>query len=156
MIPELATSYQGVKALLQIINAHKELSTSVEVRTAVIDIQQKLLESQEKQTDLAARVLELETQLRDSEDWKTEMQRYRLVEFPDTKALALKVREDMANGEPIHYLCRACAEKKKKTTLQPSNFYLECPECKSGIQIKNLPPRPQRKQLSSGQSWMAY
>lgn len=151
MIAELTTGYQGVKALVQIINAHKELSASVEVRAAVIDIQQKLLESHEKQTALAARVQELQTQLREVEDWKTEMQRYQLVEFPDTKTLALKLRADMAKGEPIHYLCRACSEKKKKTTLQPDGRHLACPECKTSVATQKA-PLP-RRTLSSGVNW---
>lgn len=163
MLTEFIAATQSVKTLYGLVRATQGLSNSSEVLTAVSEVQQKLMDanaaalaSQEKQAALAERVRELEAQLRDSEDWKSQMQSYELFEFPDTKALALKLREDMANGVPLHYLCTACADKKKKTILQPSTLYLECPECKSGIQIKNLPPRPQRKQLSGSQSWMAY
>ncbi len=139
MIPELATGYQGLKALLQIINAHQELSTSVEVRAAIVEIQQKLLESQEKQTALAGRVHELETKLREVEDWNSQMQSYELFEFP-TKTLAYKLKEEMATGKPMHYLCITCADKKKRTTLQPSTRHLHCPECKSRIRTQDEQP----------------
>lgn len=137
MYAEITTAFQGVKALLDLVKAKKELSNSTELVTAINDVQMKLSEaiaaalaSQEKQASLAERVRELEAQLRDSEDWQKEMQRYQLIEFP-TKALALKLRADMANGEPVHYLCKACADKKQKTTLQPLNRLLLCPESKN-------------------------
>ncbi len=136
MYLEINAAIQSAKTAFDLIKATKELSNSTEVLTAVNDIQMKLssaiaaaLASQEKQASLAERVRELEAQLRDSEDWQKEMQRYELVEFP-TKALALKLKEGMANGEPMHHLCKACADKKQKTTLQPFGQRLICPESK--------------------------
>ncbi len=149
MLTELVAASQGVKTLFELIKATQGLSNSTAVLTAVSDVQQKLIDanaaalaSQEKQASLAEQVRELEAQLRDSEDWQREMQRYHLVEFP-TKALALKLRVDMANGEPMHHLCKACADKKQKTTLQPLNGYLVCPESRyhSIHQIAGLPTK---------------
>lgn len=153
---EINAAIQSAKTAFDLIKATKELSNSTEVLTAVNDVQMKLssaiaaaLASQEKQASLAERVRDLEAQLRDSEDWQKEMQRYQLIEFPDTKALALKLRVDMTNGEPVHYLCTACADKKKKTTLQPKNRYLHCPECKYAIQAQQDPPPSKRRSPSS-------
>lgn len=91
----------------------------------------------------------------DTEDWKNQIQRYQLIEFSDTKTLACKLKADMANGEPMHYLCITCADKKKKTTLQPSHISLDCPECKSNIQTRMPPPQKKRQVLSGGELWMS-
>jgi hypothetical protein len=163
MYTEITATIQSVKALYSLVKATHGLSNSTEVLAAVNEIQQKLMDangaalaSQEKQASLAQRVRELETQLREAEDWNTQMQRYQLVEFPDTKTLALKLRADMANGEPIHYLCRACADKKQKTTLQPLNRHLHCPESRYHVtEVEALPPALPSAQMDRGeQSWM--
>ena len=146
MYLEINAANQSAKTAFDLIKATKELSNSTEVLTAVNDVQMKLssaiaaaLASQEKQASLAERVRELEAQLREVEDWNTQMQRYELFEFP-TKALAYQLKPEMANGAPIHYLCTACVDKKKKTTLQPIHRYLRCPECQSDI-VAQEPPR---------------
>jgi len=126
MSGEIIAAFQSAKTLFELIKVTKELSNSTDVLTAVNDVQMKLssaiasaLASQEKQAALAERVRELEAQLRDVENWENLIQRYEHAEFP-TKALAYKLKSEMANdGEPIHYLCNACVDKKKKTTLQP-------------------------------------
>lgn len=147
MYAEINAAYQSVKIAIDLIKAKKELSGSTELLTAVSEVQQKLMDangaalaSQEKQAALAEQVHTLQAQLRDVEDWKTEMQRYQLVAFPDTKALALKLREEMANGEPLHYLCKACADKKQKSTLQPLHRHLHCPESKYHSIVHEAPP----------------
>lgn len=162
MLTEFIAATQSVKTLYGLVRATQGLSNSSEVLTAVSEVQQKLMDanaaalaSQEKQAALAERVRELEAQLRDSEDWKSQMQSYELFEFP-TKALAYQLKPELAHTMPMHYLCTACADKKKKTILQPRPLYLECPECKSMIRIQDLPPKPPRKQLSDGHSWMSY
>ena len=145
MYAEITTAFQSVKAAITLIKATKELSNSTELVTAMNDVQMKLseaiaaaLSSQEKQAGLADRVRDLEAQLRDSEDWKSQIQRYQLITLP-TGALVHQLKEPFLNGEPIHYLCTACVDKKKKTTLQPIDIYLRCPECKSDIPAR-VPP----------------
>jgi len=97
------------------------------------------LASQEKQAALAERVRELEKQIAEIEDWKSQIQRYALMQF-QTGALAYALQPGMENGEPLHYLCTACVDKKKKTTLQPIGRHLYCPECKIKIAIQPAPP----------------
>ncbi len=160
MYAEITAAFQSAKAAVALIKATQGLSNSTEVLTAVNDVQMKLsdaiasaLASQEKQASLAERVRDLETQLRDIEDWKSQMQRYKFIQFP-TGTLAYQLKPEMANGEPIHYLCTACVDKKKKTTLQPNHIYLDCPECKSSIQTEVPPPGPQRRGSGGANSWM--
>lgn len=86
MYSEITAAFQSAKTAVELIKATQGLSNSNDILTAVNDVQIKLsgdiasaLASQEKQALLAERVRDLETQLRDIEDWKTQMQRYELV-----------------------------------------------------------------------------
>lgn len=142
MYAEFTAACQSAKVLYELIKATKEFSNSAQILTAVSEVQQKLMDanaaaltSQAEQATLIERVRELETKLRGVEDWENQMQRYELIEFP-TKTLAYKLKPAMANGEPIHYLCPTCADKKKKITLQPSGRQLYCHECKFNIRIE--------------------
>lgn len=157
MYSEITAAIQSAKAAINLVKAAHGLSNYSELLTAVTDVQIKLtdaiaseLASQEKQAALAERVRELEKQLADIEDWKSQLQRYALFEFP-TKALAYALRPSMENGEPMHYLCTACVDKGKKTTLQPDGRFLLCPECKSH-HIATQDSSPSERRSSSG-SW---
>lgn len=155
MYTEIAAAFQSAKTAVELLNATRGLSNYNEVLSAVNDVQIKLsvaiasaLASQEKEAALAKQVRELETRLRDIEDWKSLIQRYALFEFP-TKALAFRLKPEMANDEPMHYLCTACADKKKKSTLQLKQRWLYCPECKFDIEAQEPPPRSDRSGSSS-------
>jgi len=158
MYAEIVAAVQSTKTLAELLKAAHSLSNYSELLTAVTAVQMKLtdaiaseLASQEKQAVLAERVRELEKQIDDIEDWKTQIQRYALFQF-QTGSLAYALKEGQENGEPMHYLCTACVDKKKKTTLQPKGRLLHCPECNSNIAIQNAPPINVRR---SGSSYMS-
>ncbi|MBK9307953.1 MAG: hypothetical protein IPM58_12915 [Nitrospira sp.] len=144
MYLEFTVALQSVKTLLDIIKASQDLPNHNEVLAAVSDVEMKIMCANSaaiaSHDTLAQQVRELETQLGNVEDWKTQMQSYELVEFP-TKALAFKLKAVTTDGVPIHYLCTACADRKKMTTLQPRKRFLHCPECKSLIAVQDPPPR---------------
>lgn len=146
MYSEIVAAIQSTKTAIELVKAANGLSNYSELLTAVTAVQIKLtdaiaseLESQEKQAALAERVRELEKQIADIEDWKNQIQRYALFQFP-TGALAYALKPGHENGEPMHYLCTACVDKKKKTTLQPGDRRLHCPECKTNIYTQKAPP----------------
>jgi hypothetical protein len=158
MYSEIAAAIQSAKTAFDLVKATQGLSNYSQLLTAVTEVQIKLtdaiaseLASQEKQAALAERVRELEKQIADVEDWRSQIQRYMLIEFP-TKALAYALKPGMENGEPLHYLCTACVDKRKKTTLQPDGRFLNCPECKSHIATQDPPPFVQ---TSNSGSWMS-
>jgi hypothetical protein len=158
MYSEIVAAIQSTKTAIDLVKAAHGLSNYSELLTAVTAVQMKLtdaitsaLASQEKQAMLAERVRELENQLAEIENWKSQMQRYGLFEF-QTRALAYALKQGLENGEPMHYLCTACVDKKKKTTLQPHGRFLFCPECKTDIAIEKAPPI---NRGGHGGSWMA-
>ena len=79
------------------------------------------------------------------------MERYALFEFP-TGALAYAIKPGMEQGQPLHYLCTSCVDKKQKSTLQPRGRVLRCTVCKIDIAIKHAEPLNINR--NSGGSWM--
>ena len=158
MYSEITAAIQSAKTAIELVKAAHGLSNYSELLTAVTAVQIKLtdaiaseLASQEKQAALAEKVRELEKQIAEIEDWKSEMQRYALFQF-STGALAYALKSGQENGEPMHYLCTACVDKKKKTTLQPNGRFLRCPDCKTTIATENTPPI---NRGGGGRSWMS-
>lgn len=158
MYSEITAAIQSTKTAIELVKAAHGLSNYSELLTAVTAVQIKLtdaiaseLASQEKQAALAERVRELEKQIAEIEDWKSQIQRYALFQFP-TGALAYALKPGHENGEPMHYLCTACVDKKKKTTLQLSGRFLHCPECNSKIATRETPPI---NVSHGGGSWMS-
>lgn len=158
MYGEIIAAVQSAKALADLVKAANSLSNHTQMLAAVHSVQEKLsdaitahLASQEKQAALIERVRELEKQIAEVENWESQMQRYALFNFP-TGALVYAVKPGMEQGEPTHYLCVSCVDKKQKSTLQPKGRYLWCTACQISFEIKVQPPQPNNP---GGGSWLA-
>lgn len=142
MYAEISAAISSAKVALEIVKTAHSLSNYNELVAAVSEVNAKLMEatvvtlaSLEKQSALNSEIAELKEKLRKVEDWESQMQRYALFAFP-TGALAYALQPSMEQGQPLHYLCAACVDKSKRTTLQPSGRFLNCPECKTNIPIR--------------------
>ena len=160
MYTEIASAIQSTKTALDLVKAARGLANYSELLTAVTEVQIKLtdaiaseLASQEKQAELLERVRELEKRLSEFESWDAQIARYALFAF-ETKAMAYALKPGMENGQPMHYLCLPCADKRQRSTLQPNGRYLICPNpaCKAAIAIEKAPPSTKGQR---GGSWMA-
>jgi hypothetical protein len=162
MYAEIVAAIQGTKTAIDLVKATNGLSNYSELLGAVTAVQMKLtdavsaaLASQEKQAELAERVRELEKQVAEVEDWRDQMSRYSLFEFP-TGALAHVLKPGLTDGQPTHYLCTSCVDKKQISTLQPHGRLLRCTACKTDIAAKSAPPLNRGGGGSSrGGSWMS-
>jgi Zn finger protein HypA/HybF involved in hydrogenase expression len=146
MYAEFIAAIQSAKALGELIKAAHGLSNHLELLTAVNDVQEKLsqalvlnLESAEKQAALSDRIRELEKQIDEMKDWKSQMERYMLFEFP-TGTFAYSIKPGMEQDEPFHYLCQNCVSNRQKSILQPQGRCLKCHACKTEIEIHEPPP----------------
>jgi hypothetical protein len=160
MYAEIAAAVASAKTALDIAKAAHGLTNYNELVSAVSEVSAKLMDattvalaSQEKQAALANEIAHLKEKLREVEDWQGQMQRYSLQAFP-TGALAHALKPGMEQGEPMHYLCTACVNKKQKSTLQPNGRLLFCPECKLSVATQNAPPSPTQANRGRG-SWMS-
>lgn len=146
MYAEIQSAIASAKVALDIAKAAHGLSNYNELVAAVSEVNTKLVDatvvtlaSLEKQSSLTSRITELENKLREVENWESQIKRYKLHSFI-TGALAYALQPGMDEGQPMHYLCTACVDKKVKTTLQPNGRHLNCPVCKTTISIE--PPKP--------------
>ena len=158
MYIEITSAIQSTKTALELLKAARGLANYSELLAAVTEVQIKLtdaiaseLASQEKQAQLGERVRALEQRLSEFENWSAQMERFALFEFP-TKALAYALKPGMENGEPMHYLCVSCVDKRQRSTLQPNGRYLVCPACKSTFATASAPPSGGGRRSGS---WMA-
>jgi hypothetical protein len=163
MFAEISAAVASAKTALDIAKAAHGLTNYNELVAAVSEVNAKLVDatvvtlaSLEKQSALNSEIADLKNKLRVVEDWEGQMKRYKLHEFP-TGALAYALQPGMEQGEPLHYLCASCVDKKQKSTLQPvrDGHNLRCNPC--GIEIKIIhSPTPQVHRSPGGsQSWMA-
>ena len=158
MYAEISAAIASAKTALDIAKTANGLANYNELVSAVSEVNAKLMQattvalaSLEKQSALTTEIADLKEKLREVENWEGQIQRYRLHEFP-TKALAYALQPGMEQGQPLHYLCTACVDKKKKTTLQPDERSLHCPECKTTIYTQERPPL---NHGGRGGSWMS-
>jgi len=142
MYAGIKRALDNVKFMRDILESSKEWKNYNEVTSALskhnaqpLDATAAMLASQSKQSSLINRVAELENQLKAIENWECQLKCYKLHEFP-SGALAYVLQAEMAQDQPMHYLCAACVDKKQKTTLQPNERYLYCPSCKTSISFK--------------------
>lgn len=105
----------SLKAATDISKALFDLKTTAEVQSKVIDIQRALLAAQSSaleatnsQFALQERVRELESQLKNFEDWGQQEQRYRLANPWRGPAQVYALKKDHAHGEQPHFLCANC------------------------------------------------
>ena len=159
MYAEIVAAIKGTKTAIDLVKATNGLSNYSELLGAVTAVQMKLtdavsaaLASQEKQAALAERVRELEKQVAEVEDWRNQISRYSLFQFP-AGALAYALKTGLEDGQPMHYLCTSCVDKKQISTLQPHGRLLLCTVCKTDIATQSAPPLNLNR--GRGGSWMS-
>ena len=160
MYAEISAAITSAKAALNIAMSAHDLSNFNELVSAISEVNTKLMDatavalaSQEKQSALSNRIAELEDKLRQVEDWETQIKRYKLYEFPETKTFAYQLQEGVNDDEPIHYLCATCVGKRKKSILQPNQHTLHCPVCEKSISVQIPPPQKRRAIAKSDFRW---
>jgi transcriptional regulator with GAF, ATPase, and Fis domain len=144
MYAEISAALASAKTALDLAKAAKQLSDFNNVIAAVAEVNTKLMDatvvalaSLEKQSALSDRVAELEDKQRQLDDFETQIQRYKLHEFAETKALVYALQPSHENGEPLHYLCATCLGNRKKTILQPDGHLLRCHICDISLAARN-------------------
>ncbi len=162
MYAEISSAVASAKIALEIAKTAHGLTNFNELVAAVSEVNAKLMQatavalaSQEKQSALSTEIAELKDKLREIENWEGQMKRYKLHEFP-TRALAYALQPDMEQGEPLHYLCASCVDKKQKSTLQPvkDGHYLRCNPCGTEIKIIHSTTPKIDRYPGGSKSWM--
>ena len=142
------TSIQGMmaslKAATDISKALFDLKVTAEVQVKVIELQSALMSAQSSaleattsQYTLQDRVRELESQVRDLQDWGEQKVRYTLVCPWRGPAQVYALKKEQAEREQPHYLCTNCFHNRKRVILNPLSkdgwVHLSCPSCRSDL-----------------------
>ncbi len=153
MYAEIISAVQSAKTLSELLKAAKELSNYNDFVSAVHDINEKLmaataiaLSSQEKQSELNARIHELEKELRNLREFEQKLEKYKLHKFPTGSFAYIFIGQK----EPEHFVCSTCVGKKKITILQGAGRALRCHECESQITTQESPSYNSRRE---GGAW---
>ncbi len=136
----LNTAVNIAKAMVDVRDATAFQGKVFELQRAIIDAQQSVFAANDERATLIEKISNLEKELSRLKAWETEKQRYELKELAPG-VFAYRLKEAMAEGEPIHELCAACYQHGKKSILQRRDKGMEelmgCAECKAEIKIGN-------------------
>lgn len=155
---EISAAYTGVKfikeSLSSILSAKIEAAAKEKINEALEKlgtVQDSLFYLREQLSQLQAENDELKEKLKAAEDWKVKLAEY---ELEQTKGGAVVYR---FKGEPRHYICPNCLNKKEVQILQrrrdsmSGNFW--CPGCDKYFPLEpNRDPNPP----SSGREWSPF
>ncbi|MDQ0562300.1 hypothetical protein QO004_004105 [Rhizobium mesoamericanum] len=113
-----------LKTAMDIGQTLKEINDLSQVRDKVIEMQGLILNAQSSAMTAQTQLFEvlhenseLKKKVSSVDEWKTTADRYRLVDF-GAGTFAYELKEEAANGEPIHRLCPVCFGKQSRSYLQ--------------------------------------
>lgn len=141
---------QGTISSLQfaskVLQAFRELSISLEVKTKVVELTEAILQAQtsalaaqSEQFAMVQRIRDLEEEVMRIKAWEEQKQRYQMVRpWSGVPALVYALKESCKGAEPAHWICAKCYDDGRRTVLQPrydsrAYFYLLCPTCESQV-----------------------
>ena len=138
MVSELYAGLTSLKVAFDLAKGLKDIDDATRRKAAVIELQEKILSAQSTQATLVETIGELKKRVAELEAWEADKQRYELKSIAPG-VFAYRLKESMANGEPIHDLCAACFKHGKPSLLQRfdmgMNKLMNCSECNAQIKI---------------------
>ena len=104
-------------AMLKLHDAKALQEKTIELNRIIISAQQDAMAANGAQTALVARMGQLEREIADLRNWKTDLSRYELTEL-GSGVVVLAIKEALRNGEAFHRICATCAAGGKKSYIQ--------------------------------------
>jgi len=140
-LSEISAAYTGVKfvkeLLLGILSAKVEAAAKEEINEALEKLgafQDSLFYLREELSKLQAENYELKEKLKTAEDWNAKLNQYELKETAGGAVVY------WSKGEPRHYICPNCMNKKEIQILQgrkgSMSGDLNCPGCNKEFPVK--------------------
>lgn len=124
MIAEIAAGLSGLKSAADLVKTLQATATQATINEVKIGLQQHIMEAQtalfaaqQAETATTVRIRDLEQQIVEFKDWTREAERYELKAI-DRGCFAYMPKAGMENGEPPHWLCTNCFNKRQKSFLQ--------------------------------------
>jgi hypothetical protein len=124
MIAEIAAGLSGLKAASDIVKSLQATATQSAINDVKIGLQQHIMEAhtalmaaQMAEATASGRIRDLEQQIVELKDWEADKQRYQLQAI-DRGCFAYMPKPGMEVGEPPHWLCANCFNRRHKSFLQ--------------------------------------
>ncbi|HCT8175311.1 hypothetical protein [Proteus mirabilis] len=131
-----------IKSTVEAVKDIQALHVDYSVKEKTFDLLTKLMDIQSLLISAKERIIELEDEKKQKEDWEIESSKYELIS-PTAGSLIYRIKDSEKGDQPIIYLCTSCYNRKNKSILQfhkmaapvSSIAVLLCSECKSTYQI---------------------
>ncbi len=124
MIAEIGAGLGALKTAMDLAKGLQAASSQATINEVKIGLQQSILEAQSalasaQQADATTtgRIRDLEQQIVEFKDWSRDAERYELKAI-DRGCFAYMPKAGMGNGEPPHWLCANCFNRRHKSFLQ--------------------------------------
>ena len=132
------------KTLIDAVGAGKLREQAARLHGEILDARMAAIDAHEAQTALKQRVRDLEAEIARLKEWDGGAGRYKLQKL-GTTALAYVYQAGPDGGEPPHWLCATCFDKRQKGYLvgigraggthgSSMNIW-QCQTCKNQIQV---------------------
>lgn len=141
-IGEITSAITAVKLTMDMLMAGVHATTDSalaeqarELNDAIIDLQMKTLHLQGLYSAVVQEKDELEKKAMDKEEWERTKKRYTLHSL-SPGVFAYRLKEEVADTDPPHYICPCCYEKNLRSILQRTEVgcdgtHYGCPSCKA-------------------------
>jgi len=132
----------AIKATVDAVKDIQALHVDYNVKEKTFDLLTKLMDIQSLLISAKERIIELEDEKKQKENWELESSKYELIS-PTPGSFLYRIKESEKGDQPVIYLCTACHNNRKKSVLQfqrqvaPMSgvAYLLCHLCKATYQI---------------------
>ena len=156
-LAEIASALTSLKAAFDMTKAMKDIRDATSFQGKVFELQRTILEAQSQAIEArdahsadVKRIGQLEEEIARLKAWDGEKERYELIAVGHG-AFVYALKPEMAGGEPSHWLCTTCYQKRQKSILQemgrmPDRSYAiwRCPSCQAvaSIYYTHNPKKP--------------
>jgi hypothetical protein len=134
-ITSLRFAFDIAKGLKDIADATERNAKIMELQGAIMDAQAGAIEAQQAHATDVRHIADLEAEITHLKTWDGEKERYELKAI-GSGAFVYALKPDVAAGEPSHWLCPNCYQKREKRILQADappmyadDRYWKCPAC---------------------------
>ena len=132
----------AIKATVDAVKDIQTLHVDYSVKEKTFDLLTKLMDIQSLLISAKERIIELENEKKQKEDWDAESSNYELIS-PTPGSFIYRIKSSEKGDKPTIYLCPGCHNDKKKSVLQfqkmvstvSGNALMVCNSCQSTYQI---------------------
>lgn len=152
--------FSSARELHQLTVDYSVKEKTQEILNKLSDVQMRHISQQELLIEAKERIIQLENEKKEKENWEAEASRYELFSaMPGTLVYRIKPSEN--DNEPVIYLCPQCYNRKQKSILQVRGISvparvgmvvdMQCHSCNSSYMFarKHFPKTEELERQSS-------